>query len=606
MNKSNLMKGTAAIAMAAVSVGVFAAPTFDWVRTYTGAAAGFAGGANDIVVDASGNVYTISNSLNGAPGFEQYDIVVKKYSTNGTELWSTTIDGTFDVFAYDGDIDAAGNIYVAGLQSDDETITLSKPLAVKIDPSGSITWQSTHTATLPSDYYGYGIVPDGSGGAWLAGECEEAGGQYNAGLYRITSGGTMSLVRNIGTDAIYDYCDTVLRVGANVAAMSRVKGTGLTNDFDSRVEMFNSSNTLVWSNNYNSGIGESYEQPYDLATDGTNVYVSLRSGRTLAGTSFTNQFGMVNKINAGGATVWATELGAGATYVGAALTLDVNAAGEVFVASQASTTGAANSFDIQVNKLNASGSIANTQTYNNAANVNDVPADSKVDASGKYVVTGWVPISGVNRDMVLLGYTSAGASDYTIQYNNTTFNDWDVSSSVAVAAGAIYVGGYSDDLTTRYSTVLRYKTGETLSADTFTIITGTPFGGGVPELAASDDQSAFILNDENDLNGEAEMTTTTTILTPSSLKFTFEGAATRSDITQFVELFRYSNSTWQLASLSTTALADTTVMYTATSPAQMVGPAGILKARVRYIPQADLEAGDGWAESIDFVKWELE
>lgn len=606
MKKTNFRKGVAAIGVFLIASLATAQPTFDWLRTYTGTYVGFTGGITAVKTDASGNVYVVSNVGNGVSPDWFWDIVVKKYNAAGTEQWSTTIDGVFDVYAYDLDLDSAGNVFVAGLSSLDATLADTDILCAKFNGATGAQMFS-NTISNPSDHYGYAVVGDGSGGAWVAGEAPEGGAQYNAGLYRVTSAGAITLVHSVGTDGVYETFDALARVGSDVLVSGPVKGAGGVNDYDARLVRMNTSNAVVWSHNYNSASGESFEQPYDIAVDGSgNAYMALRSGRVLSGTAFTQQFGMVRKVSSSGAGVYATELGTGATYVGAAVTLAVNGSGEVFVASQSSTTGAADSFDIQVNKLNASGAIVNTATYNNPANFNDLPVDSAIDGSGLYVVAGWVPQAGVNRDILLLGYTTAGAQSYAVVWNNTANNDWDVANGMALSSSAIYIGGYTDDATTRYSALLKFNNGSApvnLGPSSFTIVQGTPFGGGLSELQASDDLKVFILNDESTPNAEIRFNATSPSAAPSAVTFRIEASATRNDLSQFTEVQR-TNGTWQLADFRLSTLVDSTATYNFAAPAsQFIGAGNALVSRTRWIPTADLEAGDGWSEQVDWVQW---
>lgn len=138
-----------------------------------------------------------------------------------------------------------------------------------------------------------------------------------------------------------------------------------------------------------------------------------------------------------------------------------------------------------------------------------------------------------------------------------------------------------------------------------TLITGTPFGGNLASLCNSDDDSYFILNDENDPNAVVEITGTGASTTATSIKLNFETAATRTDISEFVEAFNYATNAYQTVSTRTTTLADAAASVTLAPGANFVSGTGEVKVRIRYIPQADLEAADGWAESIDVVTWEV-
>ena len=73
-----------------------------------------------VQIDAAGNVYVagnVSGDLAIAPGTNRPDRVdgfVTKYGPDGTEQWTHTIDSLFDDYAYDLAIDSTGDLYVVG------------------------------------------------------------------------------------------------------------------------------------------------------------------------------------------------------------------------------------------------------------------------------------------------------------------------------------------------------------------------------------------------------------------------------------------------------------------------------------------------------------
>lgn len=136
---------------------------------------------------------------------------------------------------------------------------------------------------------------------------------------------------------------------------------------------------------------------------------------------------------------------------------------------------------------------------------------------------------------------------------------------------------------------------------TYSVPQGTPFGGDVLSLKASDDNKFYILNDESDPNGMVEVTTELAP-TGSSFLLKVESAASRTDISEFVEAFNYATNSYQVVATRTTTLADTVI--TATLGPSFIQADGQMKARIRYVPQQDLETSDGWLEAIDAITWE--
>lgn len=140
-----------------------------------------------------------------------------------------------------------------------------------------------------------------------------------------------------------------------------------------------------------------------------------------------------------------------------------------------------------------------------------------------------------------------------------------------------------------------------------TLVTGLAFGGDVTSLFNSDDNSLFILNDENDPNAEQQVSTTSPITGATSMSLTFETGATRTDLSQFTEAFNYATNQWVSIDVRSSTLADQVVVWNNTTNASefINGTTREAKMRFRWIPQQDLEAADGWSESIDQVIWDI-
>lgn len=134
----------------------------------------------------------------------------------------------------------------------------------------------------------------------------------------------------------------------------------------------------------------------------------------------------------------------------------------------------------------------------------------------------------------------------------------------------------------------------------FTLHAGIPFGGNVASLAESDDDKVYILNDEAETNATIELLGTGTNPATSGC-FTAETSATRTDLTEFLDLYDFVVATWENVASRPSLMADTRL--TSLMWPRHVSGTGEVRARVRWIPQSDLEAADGWSEAVDFVEW---
>jgi len=145
--------------------------TLEWAKS--------AGGANSdlgfaIAVDASGNSYvtgTYSGTLNFAPGvtltsLSGIDAFVAKYDTNGTAEWATSKGGVGPEQGFGIAVDASGNSYVTGVDSDTPGDTNGTNFVAKFDSDGS---QVGTTAAVGTGSGGFGIALDGSGNIYVTG-----------------------------------------------------------------------------------------------------------------------------------------------------------------------------------------------------------------------------------------------------------------------------------------------------------------------------------------------------------------------------------------------------------------------------------------------------
>lgn len=94
-----------------------------------------------MVIDSSGNVITAGFQKTSSNGT---DMVVAKYSSNGTRLWYQTYNGTAngDDEVSGLDVDKNGNIYITG-NSNTNTLN-SDVITQKYDSSGSLIWTATY------------------------------------------------------------------------------------------------------------------------------------------------------------------------------------------------------------------------------------------------------------------------------------------------------------------------------------------------------------------------------------------------------------------------------------------------------------------------------
>lgn len=142
----------------------------------------------------------------------------------------------------------------------------------------------------------------------------------------------------------------------------------------------------------------------------------------------------------------------------------------------------------------------------------------------------------------------------------------------------------------------------------FNILSGTPFGGNNASLQASDDDKVFILQDESDPNGILVFEGTAPCFFAEGGSVTFETGASRDDISFFYERFSRNAGNFVPLGASVSTLSDNTVSFNlgAFASDAINLPDRAIAARLRAVPQTDLEASDGWLEAVDMVRWRFD
>ena len=130
---------------------------------YDGSRGGRGGSVTAIAVDAAGNVYAAGTILDGDIFGANVDILVVKFSPDGTQQWAQRYDGPArgSDFARAAVVDGAGNVYVTGASGSDP----SDWVTLKFTRDGQLQWErrlsgpGPFSADQPADM---AMLPDGN------------------------------------------------------------------------------------------------------------------------------------------------------------------------------------------------------------------------------------------------------------------------------------------------------------------------------------------------------------------------------------------------------------------------------------------------------------
>ena len=349
-----------------------------WTRTYNGPADSRDSG-HAIAVDGSGNVYVTGYERVS----EQMDnIWVRKYNSDGYEIWTSTHNGTANGSdcGYGIAVDGSGNVYVTG----SETVSGEKDniWVRKYDSDGEEVWTKTYNGTADGSDEGYGIAVDGSGNVYVTGS-EWGGKKEKANIW---------------------------------------------------VRKYDTSGNKVWISTHN-GTADRIDCGYGIAVDGSgNVYVT---GSEWVAEQSDNIW--VRKYDSGGNEVWIS------THNGTASSRDrghgiaVNGSGNIYVTGYETVTD--ESSNIWVRKYDTDGNVVWTKTHNGTANLENEGYGIALDGSGNVYVTGYEKVTGEDSNIWVRKYDSDGNEVWTRTYNGTADGN-DRGHGIAVdASGNVYVTG---------------------------------------------------------------------------------------------------------------------------------------------------------------------
>jgi len=348
--------------------------------------------ASGIVVDSNGNAYvaglTFSTDFPASNGLQannagSSDVFVAKLDSTGAVSYSTYIGGTGNDQGQALAIDAAGNVFVAGitsstdfpLQSALQSTNLSDPsfntgFVTELNALGTGLVYSTYLGGSLSDSI-TGIVVDSSGNAYITGQTLSADFPTSAGVFQAKNAGSFdSFVAKINAG------------GATFAYSTLLGGTG--SEFSEAVAIDGSGNAYV------TGSTDSADFPT------TNGFQSSNSSTSA----------YVAKVDpTGSALVYSTYVGGTTSSEGFGTTgyaIAVDGSGSAFVAGSSDATDfpvtnalqATNKggLDAIVFQLDPAGSALTYSTYLGGSG-DDEAFGVAVDASGSTYLAGYTQSS---------------------------------------------------------------------------------------------------------------------------------------------------------------------------------------------------------------------
>jgi hypothetical protein len=154
-----------------------------WIARHNGVADS-ADGANDVVVDSSGNVYIAGSSWFPGSG---NDIVTIKYDVSGDTIWTRRYSGSGNSDDNPTKIlaDISGNVYVTGYSRE----TTIDYCTIKYDSNGNQLWVRTYDGLSSNVDRAHAMAIDDSGNVYITGESINSGIDNDYATIKYSSNG---------------------------------------------------------------------------------------------------------------------------------------------------------------------------------------------------------------------------------------------------------------------------------------------------------------------------------------------------------------------------------------------------------------------------------
>lgn len=305
-----------------------------------------------LTIDKDGNIYifgTTAGELLGQTAFGYGDAWVRKYDSDGNDLWTNQFGTEGADSAYGGDTDSQGNLYVVGRTA--KTLTNAESLGSfdaylkKYAPDGSEIFTKQFGTTGRDQAIGVQVSEQGS--VYIFGETRGAfEGQSSLGkqdvfLIQADSEGQISWSKQIGsedTDTAEDLFvgsdGSIYLAGTTLGVMDpSIEKT--TKDNDAYIIKFNQDGNQDWIRQFGSGESQSDGAFAVTADQDGNVIVAGRTSGELPEKSTWGSFdAFVRKYDSTGSEIWTKQFGSdqGLLDDDDAYGLDTDSTGNIYVA----------------------------------------------------------------------------------------------------------------------------------------------------------------------------------------------------------------------------------------------------------------------------------
>jgi len=346
-------------------------------------------------VDHDGNVY-VAGASTGAGG--NLDAVTIQYNSAGTRKWVARHNG--NASAHDGlnDLvcDASGNVYVAGYAT--TTGGGIDFLTLKYNGAGVKQWQALEKGAGTGEDRANELALDASGNVYVTGYSTNAAANFDFTTvkYKNTGAKDWKMNFNGGANANDGANDVALDPNGNVYVAGYSNNAAGNEDY--LLVKYNTNGVLQWNARYN-GPGSGVDVANDVAVDESgNAYVTGSSANAGGNRDYAT-----HKYNTAGVKQWTARYNGPVAGDDEAQRVLVDGSGNVFVTGN--SYGGATIHDFATVNYNSAGVKQWVRRQNGAASGSDLAVDMALEPSGNLYVTGSSINAGGNEDFYTVKYS---------------------------------------------------------------------------------------------------------------------------------------------------------------------------------------------------------
>jgi uncharacterized delta-60 repeat protein len=438
----------------ALAVKYSSAGIENWSKLYSGMGDNTEN-VNAMTLDAAGNTYLAGYTYSRN---NLKDICIIKLNPLGDTVWVKKYNGTDNGNdeANDIKVDASGNVYITGFVKD--SLTDFDFITMKLNASGNVLWTAQFNNNIVNgEDRASKLEIDPSGNVYVLGYSDRNPiflVNEDIVLIKYSSSGVQQWVKQyngIGNaaDIPFDLC---------YLPSGKIILTGSTNNTaneDIVTIAFNTSGTQLWLQTY-AGIGDGKDEPAEMEFDASeNVYIAGRTSNGL------NNDGILIKYNSSGTLLWSSIFDNN-TWNDKGICLDISSTGTIYFAGSTESPLTSNIF---IRSISSSGGINWSQIVDGGFLLRDEVSDLKIDNNGDIVLVGRSEINdpaGINWNYLTTKFSPSGTIYWNKTYDNNLGTDdeinvckIDVNNNIYVSGQSISTTGQKDIVTIKYDSPLK-------------------------------------------------------------------------------------------------------------------------------------------------------